>query len=101
MVIVEFLALFLCRTFFGAAVYISIAQHPASMKAGVSVATKFFAPMYGLAAPRQITTAVGGTLAGTAQWWLTGNVLWLICALLLVFVIPFTRSCSNRSMTSY
>jgi hypothetical protein len=101
MVIVEFLTLFLCGTFFGPAVYISIAQHPASIKAGVSVAAKFFPPMYGLAAPMQMTTAVGATLAGTAQWWLTGNVLWVISALLLVFVIPFTRSCSNQSMTSY
>lgn len=90
MILVEFLALFLCGTFFGAAVYISIAQHPASMKAGVSVAAKFFPPMYGLAAPMQIVSALGGTLAGFIQWYLADNVLWAIGALLLVFVIPFT-----------
>ena len=64
MILAEFLALFLCGTFFGAAVYISIAQHPATMKAGVSVAAKFFPPMYGLAAPMQILSALGGTLGG-------------------------------------
>lgn len=90
MILVEFLAIFLCGTFFGAAVYISIAQHPASMKAGVPFAAKFFPPMYGLAAPMQITLAVGGTLAGLIQWYLVSDALWAIGAALLVFVIPFT-----------
>ncbi len=90
MILTEFLALFLCGTFFGAAVYISIAQHPASMKAGVSVAAKFFPPMYGLAAPMQIVSALGGTLGGLVQWYLTDNVLWAIGAAFLIFVIPFT-----------
>lgn len=31
MILVEFLALFLCGSFFGAAAYISIAQHPATI----------------------------------------------------------------------
>ncbi len=90
MIFVEIIALFMCGTFFGAAVYISIAQHPASMKAGVPVAAKFFPPMYNLAAPMQIMLAVGGTLAGLMQWYLTGNALWVIGAGLLGFVIPFT-----------
>ncbi len=90
MILAEFLALFLCGTFFGAAVYISIAQHPASLKAGVSVAAKFFPPMYGLAAPMQIVSALGGTLGGLVQWYLTDNVLWAIGAAFLIFVIPFT-----------
>ncbi len=90
MILAEFLALFLCGTFFGAAVYISIAQHPASMKAGVSVAAQFFPPMYGLAAPMQIVSALGGTLGGLVQWYLTDNVLWAIGAACLIFVVPFT-----------
>lgn len=90
MIIVEFLALFLCGTFFGAAVYISIAQHPATMKAGMPFAAKFFPPMYGLAAPMQIVSALGGTLAGVAQWFLDDNILWVIGAVLLLFVIPYT-----------
>lgn len=90
MIFVEIIALFLCGTFFGAAVYISIAQHPASMKAGVPFAAKFFPPMYKLAAPLQIILAVGGTLAGLIQWYLSGDTLWAIGSVLLVFVIPFT-----------
>ncbi len=90
MILIEFLALFLCGTFFGAAVYISIAQHPATMKAGIPVAEKFFPPMYNLAAPMQIVSAIGGTLAGLSLWFLGGGVLWAVGAALLVFVIPFT-----------
>jgi len=90
MILVEFFAIFLCGTFFGAAVYISIAQHPACMKAGVPVAAKFFPPMYNLAAPLQIALAVGGTVAGLIQWYLVSDALWAIGAALLVFVMPFT-----------
>lgn len=90
MIFVEFLALFLCGTFFGAAVYISIAQHPATMKTGISFAGIFFPPMYKLAAPMQIVSALGGTLAGLVQWFFDGSGLWLVGAVLLIFVIPYT-----------
>lgn len=86
----EILALFLCGTFFGAAVYISMAQHPATMKAGIPFATKFFPPMYDLASRLQIALAIGGTLAGVFQWYLLRDPLWAIGAALLFFVIPFT-----------
>lgn len=90
MILIEFAALFLCGTFFGAAVYISIAQHPASMEAGVPVAAAFFPPMYARAAPMQIFSAIGGTLAGLVQWLTSGNILWMAGAVLLLFVVPFT-----------
>lgn len=90
MILVEILALFLCGTFFGAAVYISIAQHPATMQTGMPFASAFFPPMYGLAAPMQIVSALGGTLAGGAMWFYSGNPLWLVGAILLIFVVPFT-----------
>ncbi len=86
----EFLALLFCGTFFGAAVYISIVQHPAAMKAGVTVAESFFPPMYALAAPMQIACAVVGTVAGLVLWYLSGEILWAVGAILLVFVVPYT-----------
>lgn len=46
--------------------------------------------MYGRAAPMQITLALGGTLGGFVQWYLTGCVLWIIGVALLIFVLPFT-----------
>ncbi len=88
--LLEFIALFLCGTFFGAAVYISIAQHPATMKAGIPIAAKFFPPMYNLAAPMQIVSAIGGALAGLILWLAGGSILWAVGAAVLFFVIPYT-----------
>ena len=90
MILNEFLAIFFCGTFFGVAIYISIAQHPATMKAGIPVAEIFFPPMYRLAAPMQIVSALGGTVTGLVQWFFGGGALWLVGALFLFFVIPFT-----------
>ena len=90
MIIIEVLALFLCGTFFGAAIYISMAQHPATMKTGIPFATKFFPPMYALASRLQIALAAGGTLAGVTQWYLSRDPLWAIGAAFLFFVVPFT-----------
>lgn len=90
MVILELISIYLCGAFFGAALYISVAQHPASMKAGVAVAGKFFPPMYALAAPLQIATAIGGTLCGFSEYYLSGDILWAVGATVLVSVIPYT-----------
>ena len=89
-VFLEILALFFCGTFFGAAVYISIAQHPATLQTGVPFGAAFFPPMYGLAAPMQIVCALVGTLAGIGMYLLGAGLVWLIGAGLLLFVIPFT-----------
>lgn len=88
--IIELIAIFCCGTFFGAAVYISIAQHPATLEAGVAVGGRFFPPMYNLAAPMQIAMAVFGFLGGIAAWYFSSKILWLLGALLLVSVIPIT-----------
>ena len=88
--ILELVSIFCCGTFFGAAVYISLAQHPAALKAGVSVGGRFFPPMYNLAAPMQIALAVIGFLAGITTWYLSSDVLWLIGSLLLISVVPIT-----------
>lgn len=84
------LAIFGCGTFFGASVYISLVQHPASLEAGGSVAGRLFPPMYRRAAAMQIVLAVAGSVAGLAVWVLSGGVLWLVGALLLISVVPIT-----------
>lgn len=88
--IIELISIFCCGTFFGAAVYISIAQHPAALKAGVAVGGRFFPPMYNLAAPMQIALAVIGFLTGLIAWYVSSDILWLLGSLLLVSVIPIT-----------
>ena len=86
----EILATFCSGTFFGAAIYISLAQHPASLVAGGSVPGNFFPPMYRRAAPMQIALAVIGTIAGLIQWYVSENLLWLVGAITLISVIPIT-----------
>ena len=86
----ELIALFSCGTFFGAAVYISIAQHPATLEAGVAVGGRFFPPMYNRAAPMQVTLALVGFISGMILGYLSSEVLWYIGALLLFSVIPIT-----------
>ncbi len=86
----QIIALFCCGTFFGAALYISLAQHPATLEAGVRVGGLFFPPMYKRAAPLQIVLALIGFIAGGLVWFLGGNILWLIGAVFLISVVPIT-----------
>ena len=88
--IFETIALLSCGTFFGAALYISLAQHPAVLAAGGSVGIKFFPPMYRRAAPLQITLAVVGFISAMIVWYQSMSILWLIGAILLLSVIPIT-----------
>ncbi|TDF41379.1 DUF1772 domain-containing protein [Alteromonadaceae bacterium M269] len=88
--LIETMALFCCGTFFGAAIYISIAQHPAALEAGVAVGGKFFPPMYKRAAPMQVTLALLGSISGAILWYQESETLWLIGASLLFSVVPIT-----------
>lgn len=100
MILIEMSALFFCGAFFGAAVYISMAQHPATMTAGIAFASQFFPPMYDLASRLQIALAVGGTLAGAILWYQTQDSLWALGAALLFLSSRSRSSCSSRSTTN-
>lgn len=86
----ESIATLACGVFFGAALYISVVQHPAMLEAGVPFAARFFGPMYRRASVLQVTAAILGTLAAALAWYRGAGVAWLIGALLLFAVIPFT-----------
>ena len=90
MVLIQLVTLFCGGTFFGAAVYISLAQHPAALEAGASVGGRFFPPMYKRAAPLQIVLAVVGFLGGIVAWWGGLGVLWLAGSIVLISVVPVT-----------
>jgi uncharacterized membrane protein len=76
--------------FAGAAVYITLVEHPARMSCGVAVAVAEFRPSYQRATVTQASLAVIGSLAALGHWWQGGSVAWLIGGLLLAAVIPFT-----------
>ncbi|MCJ8321789.1 MAG: DUF1772 domain-containing protein [Colwellia sp.] len=88
--IIQIVALFCCGTFYGAALFISLAQHPATLAAGVSVGGRFFPPMYKRAAPLQIVLALTGFIAGVLAWFNDMGLLWLVGSLLLISVVPIT-----------
>ena len=87
---IEFIAI-LCTTLFtGAAIYVNLVEHPARMACGTELAATEWAPSYQRAARMQASLAVISTLTTLVARGLTENILWLVGALLIFAVIPFT-----------
>lgn len=88
--ITGFIASFCAAVFFGAAVYISVVQHPAALDTGGAVPGRFFSPMYRRAAPMQASLAIIGSIAAIVGWIIGSGRLWLLGGLVLLAVVPFT-----------
>jgi hypothetical protein len=86
----EYLAILCSGLFAGAALYITFVEHPARMQCGTTVALAQFAPSYKSATIMQASLAALGTAAAIAAWLQGAPTPWLIAALLLGAVIPFT-----------
>jgi len=86
----QFVAVLSCALFAGAAIYINLVEHPARMGCGTELALTEWAPSYKRATGMQVPLAVVSTVAGVVSWFLTGDLLWLLGALLIFAVIPFT-----------
>jgi hypothetical protein len=76
--------------FAGAALYITLVEHPARVSCGIAAAIAEFRPSYRRAAVMQGGLALVGALAGVTQWLLGGGAGWLVGGLLLGALIPFT-----------
>ena len=90
MMLLEFMAVFTCTLFAGAAIYINVVEHPARLECGTELAATVFAPSYNRAAVMQATLALVSTLSAVGVWALGGGLLWLVGALLIFVVVPFT-----------
>ncbi len=88
--ILEALATVAAGIFAGAALYISLVEHPARMECGTNLAATVFAPSYRRAALMQASLAGVGLVAAVAAWLRGGDVWWLVAGLILGSVIPFT-----------
>lgn len=86
----EALATFCCGVFFGAALYISLVQHPAALETGNDFAARFSPAMYRRAAVMQASLALLGCAAAIAAWLRGAGRLWLAVAVLIGSVVPFT-----------
>src|SRR5688572_13365918 len=84
------LALILAALFAGAALYINVAEHPARMKLDAAQALAQWSPSYDRAYTLQATLAVLAGLAGLAAWWELRGTLWLVGALLILAIWPWT-----------
>ena len=66
--ITKLLATFCCGLFFGAALYISLVQHPAAVETGNDFAARFFPLMYRRASILQASLAIFGCISAIAAW---------------------------------
>jgi uncharacterized membrane protein len=86
----EFLATLTGGLFTGAAVYVTLVEHPARVSCGSALAISEFRPSYKRAAVMQATLALVGAAAALVRWGVSGGRGWLVGGLLLGAVIPFT-----------
>lgn len=87
---IQFIAMLGSALFAGAAIYINLVEHPARMGCGTELAETEFALSYKRGARMQVPLAVASTVAGVWAWIMSHDIFWLIGALVIFAVIPFT-----------
>ena len=86
----QFIAALSTTLFTGAAIYINFVEHPARMGCDTKTAATVWAPSYKRATVMQASLAILGFLNGLAVWLLGGDVMWLVGAVFIGLVVPFT-----------
>jgi Domain of unknown function (DUF1772) len=86
----EFVAVLACGLFAGAAIYVSLAEHPARMECGVELAATEFAPSYRRASILQAILAAVGLVSSIVAFVGGATFWWIVAGALLGSVIPFT-----------
>jgi hypothetical protein len=86
----QFVAILTATLFSGAAIYVNLVEHPARMECGTEFAATVFGPSYRRAAVMQAIFALAATVAGIGAWFMDARLAWLIGALLIFMVVPFT-----------
>src|SRR6185295_7520832 len=85
------LAAFLVAALFaGAAIYVSVAEHPARLALDDEAALAQWKPSYMRGKLMQASLALVGSLLAFWVWWQDRNLLWLIGGLLLLASWPVT-----------
>jgi hypothetical protein len=90
MMIAEFIETVAAGLCAGAALYDTVAQHPARLESGPVLATKEFGPSYRRAAVMQGALAVIGFVASVVAWYDGAGADWLVWGLLLGALVPYT-----------
>ena len=76
--------------FAGASIYINLVEHPSRLGLETRIAATQWAPSYQRATWMQAPLALVGFATGVAAWLLDAGRLWLVAALLIGAVVPFT-----------
>ena len=87
---IQFIATLSTTLFAGASIYINFVEHPARMGCDTKTAATVWAPSYKRATVMQASLAIIGCLSGIAVGVLGGGVMWLVGALFIGLVVPFT-----------
>jgi len=89
-VALEWFAAVSAGLFAGAALYVSLVEHPARVGLGPRAAVHEFAPSYRRGAALQAPLSVLGAAAGIARWATGGGAAWLVGGVALGALVPFT-----------
>lgn len=87
----EILAFIFTGLFAGAALYVSLVEHPARMSSlTLEAALTEFRPSYKRAAPMQVILSLAGAAAAIGAYFLGQGVSTLVAGIVLATVIPYT-----------
>jgi hypothetical protein len=86
----EFVATLSAALFAGAALYINVAEQPARMRLDTRMAALQWAPSYKRATWLQAPLAMVSLLTGATVWLFGGGIGWLVAAIFIGAVVPFT-----------
>jgi hypothetical protein len=84
------LAVVATALFSGAAAYVSLVEHPARLRCSTEVALAQWRPSYQRGTVMQASLAIAGTLLGISAFLSGAGRIWLLAAILLGSVVPFT-----------
>ncbi len=90
LLVLQLIATLTAALFAGAAIYITVAEHPARMTIDTQSAAAQWAPSYKRATWMQAPLAIVSFFAGVGAWILGGGLLWLGAAALIGAVVPIT-----------